>query len=60
MGNSVWYLGPGASVANILSKMMTVYGTVARFDVLMLKFYGLQQDKGERISPFPVYRRCDE
>ena len=29
------YLGPGASVSEILSKLTTVYGTVVSFDVLM-------------------------
>ena len=50
--NLVWYMGPGASIAEILDKLMTIYGMVASFNVLMQLFYGLQQEKGECVTSF--------
>ena len=52
--NSVWYLGPGASVAEILDKLMTFYRMVTCFDILMQQFYGLQQEKGEHVASFLI------
>ena len=33
------YMGPTASVSDILQKLMVIFGTVALFDVLMQNFY---------------------
>ena len=49
---SVQYMGPTASVTEIMDKLMTIYGKVASFNVLMQQFYGLQQEKGEHVAPF--------
>ena len=51
MANSVWYLSLGASVTDILLKLMTMCGTVASFDILMQRFYGLQQT---RVRGYPL------
>ena len=34
-----WYMGPAASVSNILEKLSVIFRTVASFDVLMQNFY---------------------
>ena len=33
-----WYMGPTASISDILDKLVVIFGTVALFDVLMQKF----------------------
>ena len=37
------YLGSWAMITDVLSKFGFVYGTLARFDVLMQSFYKIQQ-----------------
>ena len=41
----VWYLGLQGPVSEIINKLELIYGTMASFDILMQKFYKLQQGK---------------
>ena len=34
-----WYMGPTASISDILEKLSVIFGTVVSFDVLMQNFY---------------------
>ena len=48
----VQYLGLQALVSEIINKLELTYGTMASFDILMQKFYKLQQDKAEKVTFF--------
>ena len=39
VADMAWYMGPTASVREILQKLMVIFKTVASFDVLMQNFY---------------------
>ena len=43
------YMGPTASVSDILQKLMVIYGTVALFDVLMQNLYKVTQGNHEKV-----------
>ena len=45
------YMGPTASVSEILEKLSVIFGTVASFDVLMQNFYKILQGN-ERVPSF--------
>ena len=45
------YMGPTASVSNILEKLSVIFGTVASFDVLMQNFYKISQGN-EKVPSF--------
>ena len=45
------YMGPTASVSNILEKLSVIFGTVASFDVLMQNFYKILQGN-EKVPSF--------
>ena len=47
-----WYMGPTASVSNILDKLLVIFGTVASFDVLMQTFYKITQGNNEKVPSF--------
>ena len=47
-----WYMGPTASVREILQKLMVIFRTVASFDVLMQNFYKVTQGNHEKVSSF--------
>ena len=47
-----WYMGPTASVTEILQKLMVIFGTVASFDVLMQNFYKVTQGNHEKVPSF--------
>ena len=45
------YMGPTASVSDILEKLSIIFGTVASFDVLMQNFYKISQGN-EKVPSF--------
>ena len=45
------YMGPTASVSDILEKLSVIFGTVASFDVLMQSFYKISQGN-EKVPSF--------
>ena len=47
------YMGPTASVSNILEKLLVIFGTVASFDVLMQNFYKLCQEIAKKCPHLP-------
>ena len=50
--NSMCYLGPEATLKDIIQKLDTQYGQAASTDVLFQKFYELSQEKSERVHTF--------
>ena len=46
------YMGPTASVSDILQKLMIVFGMVASFNVLMQNFYKVTQGNHEKMLSF--------
>ena len=46
------YMGPTASVSEILQKLAVIFGTVALFNVLMQNFYNVTQGNHEKVSLF--------
>ena len=46
------YMGPTASVSDILQKLMVIFGMVASFDVLMQNFYKVTQGNHEKVPSF--------
>ena len=46
------YMGPTASVREILQKLMVIFGMVASFDVLMQNFYKVTQGNNEKVPSF--------
>ena len=47
------YMGPTASVTEILQKLMVIFGTVASFDVLMQIFIRLPRVTTRKCPPLP-------
>ena len=47
-----WYMGPTASVFDILDKLTVIFRTVASFDVLMQIFYKIIQGNNEKVPLF--------
>ena len=47
-----WYMGPTASVGEILQKLMLIFRMVASFDVLMQNFYKVTQGNNEKVPSF--------
>ena len=47
-----WYMGPTASIREILQKLMVIFGTVALFNVLMQNFYKVTQGNNEKVPSF--------
>ena len=48
------YMGPTASVSNILEKHSVIFGTVTSFNVLMQNFYKITQGNNEKVSSFAM------
>ena len=46
------YMGPTTSVAYILQKLNTYFGTVALFDILMQNFYKVTQSNHKKVPSF--------
>ena len=46
------YMGPTASVSEILEKLLVIFRTVASFDILMQNFYKITQGGNEKIPSF--------
>ena len=47
-----WYMGPTASVIEILQNLMVIFSTVASFDVLMQNFYKVTQGNNKKVPSF--------
>ena len=47
-----WYMGPTASVSDILEKRLVIFGTIASFDMLMQNFYKITQGSNEKVPSF--------
>ena len=48
----VCYMGPTASVSEILEKLSVIFGMVASFDMLMQNFYKITQGGSEKVPSF--------
>ena len=48
------YMGPTASVSDILDKLSVIFRTVALFDVLMQNFYKITQGNNEKVPSFTM------
>ena len=46
------YMGPTASMAHILRKLLVIFGMVASFNVLMQNVYKVMQDNNEKVPSF--------
>ena len=46
------YMGPTASVSDILEKLSVIFGTVVSFNVLMQNFYKITQGGNEKVPSF--------
>ena len=46
------YMGPTASVSEILEKLSVIFSTVASFDVLMQNFYKITQGGNEKVPSY--------
>ena len=46
------YMGPTASVSNILQKLTVIFGMVTSFDMLMQNFYKVTQGNHEKVPSF--------
>ena len=47
------YMGPTASISNILQKLMVIFGMVALFNVLMQNFYNITQGNQKKCPLLP-------
>ena len=47
------YMGPTASVSDILQKLTVIFRTVASFNVLMQNFYKVTQGNHKKCPPLP-------
>ena len=48
------YMGPTASVSDILDKLIVIFGTVASFDVQMQNFYKITQGNNKKVPSFAM------
>ena len=48
-----WYMGPTASVAEILQKLTVIFSTVASFDVLVQNVYKVTRVTMRKYPPLP-------
>ena len=48
------YMGPAASVSDILEKLLVIFGTVTSFEVLMQNFYKIAQGS-EKVPSFATW-----
>ena len=46
------YMGPTASVSEILEKLLVIFRRVVSFDVLMQNFYKITQGGNEKVPSF--------
>ena len=53
VADMAWYMGPTASVEEILQKLMVIFGMVASFDVLIENFYKLLKVTMRECPPLP-------
>ena len=49
VADMAWYMGPTASVSEILQKITVIFGMVALFNVLMQNFYKVTQGNYEKV-----------
>ena len=52
VADMAWYMGPTASITEILQNLTLILGTVASFDVLMQNFYKVTQGNHEKVPSF--------
>ena len=52
VADMAWYMGPTASIREILQKLMVIFRTVASFDVLMQNFYKVTQGNNKKVPSF--------
>ena len=55
VADMAWYMGPTASVREILQKLMIIFGTVTSFDVLMQNIYKVTQGNNEKVPSFATW-----
>ena len=48
------YMGPTASVAHILCKLLVIFGMVASFDILVQSFYKATQVSNKKVLSFAM------
>ena len=53
VADMAWYIGPTASVSDILDKLTVIFGTVALFDVLMQIFIKSHMEIMKRCPHLP-------
>ena len=46
------YMGPTASVSEILEKLLVIFGMVALFDMLIQNFYKITQGGNKKVPSF--------
>ena len=54
VADMAWYMGPTASVSDILDKLTVIFRTVASFDVLMQNFNKITQGNNEKVPSFAM------
>ena len=52
VADTAQYMGPTASVSDILEKLLVIFGTIASFDVLMQNFYKITQGSNKKVPLF--------
>ena len=52
VADMAWYMGPIASISEILQKLTVIFGTVVSLNVLMQNFYKVTQGNHEKVPPF--------
>ena len=52
VADMAWYMGPTASLTEILQKLMEIFGMVASFDVLMQNVYKVTQSNHKKVPSF--------
>ena len=53
VADMAWYMGPTASVTNILQKLAVIFGTMASFHDLMQNFYKVTQGNHKKVPSLP-------
>ena len=47
-----WYMGPTASVSDILEKLLVIFGTVVSFNDLIQNYYKIMQGNSKKVPLF--------
>ena len=54
VADMAWYMGPTASVSDILEKLLVIFGNMVSFDVLMQNFYKITQGNNKKVPSFAM------